>query len=261
MKQNVYDNPDFFTGYKRLRDKPFVLNRVLEQPALLSLLPPMTGKRVIDMGCGCGELCRQAAGQGAVQVIGVDISERMLAEALAAGGQPAIEYVHEAIEDFRYEGEPVDVVVSSLTLHYVKDYARLVGAVLRWLAPGGVFVFSIEHPMCTALLNGWHRDGEGRKVHWPVDCYKDEGVRERRWMVDGVIKYHRTVETYVNTLVDAGFAIRRLLEPEALPQYVVQQPDLTEERRRPPFLLIAAGKGGSAAAATQPATRKGVFKI
>ena len=242
MKQNIYDNADFFTGYLKLRDNPFVLNKVLEQPAIWSLLPPLAGKRVIDLGCGCGGLCRQAAGQRALQVIGVDISERMLAEARAAADHAAVEYVHSAIEDFCHDGEPANVVVSSLTLHYVKDYAQLVASIHAWLAPGGLFAFSIEHPMCTALLNGWHRDAAGRKAHWPVDGYKDEGIRERRWMVDGVIKYHRTVETYVNTLIDAGFAIRRLLEPEALPQYVAHDPGLSEERRRPPFLLVAAGK-------------------
>jgi 2-polyprenyl-3-methyl-5-hydroxy-6-metoxy-1,4-benzoquinol methylase len=242
MKQNIYDHPDFFAGYQKLRDNPWVLNRVLEQPALRSLLPPLAGKRVIDLGCGAGDFCREAVGQGAVGVTGVDLSERMLAEARAAGEHPAIRYVHAAVEDFRYEGEPVDLVISSLMLHYVKDYAQLVAQVRRWLAPGGLFVFSVEHPICTALLNGWCRDSDGRKVHWPVDGYKDEGVRERRWMVEGVIKYHRTVETYVNTLIDAGFVLWRLLEPEALPQYVAQQPDLAEERRRPPFLVIAAGR-------------------
>jgi hypothetical protein len=65
----------------------------------------------------------------------------------------------------------------------------------------------VEHPICTALLRGWVTDDRGRRLHWPVDRYREEGIRKSRWFVDGVIKYHRMLETYVNTLIDSGFAL------------------------------------------------------
>ena len=60
-------------------------------------------------------------------------------------------------------------------------------------------VFSVEHPIATAYGNyEWHRDDAGAKLHWKVDRYREEGPRKSEWFVPGVIKYHRTVETYVN---------------------------------------------------------------
>jgi hypothetical protein len=83
--------------------------------------------------------------------------------------------------------------------------------------------------------------GAGRcGVHWPVDRYRDEGERRTKWFVDGVIKYHRTLETYVNGLLEAGLQLVRLEEPEAVEEHVVARPELAIHRRRPPLLLMAA---------------------
>ncbi|MCQ9639378.1 tRNA 5-methoxyuridine(34)/uridine 5-oxyacetic acid(34) synthase CmoB [Chryseobacterium sp. WG14] len=54
MKQNIYDNPEFFTGYKALRDGDKVLNELLEQPVMKRLLLPVQNKTILDMGCGLG---------------------------------------------------------------------------------------------------------------------------------------------------------------------------------------------------------------
>ncbi len=77
-KQNIYDNETFFEGYKALRDKEVNANNLFEMPALFSLLPDLTGKRVLDLGCGFGEHCMEYIRRGADRVVGVDISEKML---------------------------------------------------------------------------------------------------------------------------------------------------------------------------------------
>jgi hypothetical protein len=61
-------------------------------------------------------------------------------------------------------------------------------------------------------------------------------------MADDVVKYHRTVATYVNTLIDSGFRLMKLLEPEPTPEMLLERPAMKDERRRPIFLLIAAVK-------------------
>jgi len=238
MKQNIYDDPQFYAGYRDLRDADKGLNGALEEPALRSLLPELGGKRVLDLGCGFGDFCAFAVENGAARILGVDISERMLGEARRR--HPHLEFVREAVEDHRIASESFDLVVSSLCLHYVRDIAPLFSAIHAGLSRGGAFVFSVEHPICTALLRGWTVDDRGNRLFWPVDRYREEGVRESRWFVDGVVKYHRTVETYVNTLIDSGFRIGRLLEPEAAPQFLTVRPELKEESRRPPFLLLQA---------------------
>jgi hypothetical protein len=111
------------------------------------------------------------------------------------------------------------------------------------LTPGGRFVFSVEHPIFTAHgSSDWYRDADGAALHWPVDRYRDEGERRTRWFVDGVVKYHRTIESYVNGLLDAGLTLVRLEEPEADAAVLAEKPEWQQERRRPPFLLLAADR-------------------
>jgi len=131
--------------------------------------------------------------------------------------------------------------VSSLAMHYVEDYRGAVRRIACLVKAGGRLAFSVEHPMCTALpQQQWIRDAAGKPLHWPVDDYHREGRRETKWFINGVIKYHRTVETYVTGLISAGFVLRSLKEPEPIRGPSIAVPDLDLHRRRPPFLLLAA---------------------
>jgi SAM-dependent methyltransferase len=240
MKQNIYDDPRFFAGYSKLRRHESGLNAAVDQPAMRSLLPPLTDKRVLDLGCGFGKMCRYAIEQGAASVVGVDISTRMLAKARSDTADARISYVRSALEDLSFAPVSFDVVVSSLALHYVERFDSVCANVKSWLVPGGAFVFSVEHPMVTAFRMGAYLEENSEKEHWLVDNYKLEGIRHTQWFLDDVIKYHRSVETYVNTLIDNGFTIVRLLEPEATANAIRERPELREESRRPTFMMICA---------------------
>jgi 2-polyprenyl-3-methyl-5-hydroxy-6-metoxy-1,4-benzoquinol methylase len=244
--QNIYDDPAFFAGYSQLPRSIAGLSEVYEWPAFQRLLPPLQGKRVLDLGCGLGNFAREARTRGAREVVGVDISERMLAEARARGDDPGITYLQSSLEAFEPERASFDLVVSMLSIHYVADYGLIVRRIAGCLMPGGRFAISVEHPIYTASgTPAWHLGPDGTWAHWPVDRYREEGERRTHWFVDGVVKYHRTVETYVNTLLDAGLALVRLEEPEAeSPVVLAEHPEWREERRRPPFLLLAADRPG-----------------
>ena len=244
--QNIYDDPDFFAGYARLPRSEQGLAAVYEWAAFQRLLPAsLAGMRVLDLGCGLGYFAREALARGAREVVGVDLSERMLAEARRRTDDHAIIFVRDSLEGCAGDPASFDLVVSSLALHYTADYAGLVRRIATWLVPGGRFAFSVEHPIFTAHGSSeWHKGPDGTALHWPVDRYRDEGARRTRWFVDGVVKYHRTIETYVNALLDAGLLLARLEEPEAEAALLAQKPEWAEERRRPPFLLLAADRPG-----------------
>jgi SAM-dependent methyltransferase len=246
MRQNIYDHPQFFEGYRRLRARTGTLNDVLEQPALRGALPDLHGRRVLDLGCGMGHLALYCVEQGAASVVAADISEKMIAVARQERADPRIEYRVAAVEELSLPPAQFDLVVSSLALHYVYDYAAVVRKVADWLAPGGRFVYTVHHPIMSAPRpnDPWVRDEAGNALHWALDDYGDEGRRELEWMVPGVIVYHRTLATLLNTLIDSGLLIERVLEPEALPEAVAAQPSLANERRRPPFLLVRSCKAG-----------------
>ena len=81
--QNIFDNQEFFDGYKRIRSNKYSANNLEEKPALFSLAPDLAGKAVLDLGCGYGENCAEFKERGASRVLGIDISEKMLEVATA----------------------------------------------------------------------------------------------------------------------------------------------------------------------------------
>lgn len=243
MKQNKYDDPTFFANYSQMSRSIGGLDAAGEWSAFRALLPDLRGKTVLDLGCGFGWHCRYAREHNARSVVGVDISERMLARARESTHDAAIEYRQMAIEDIDFPSGTFDVVISSLAFHYVARFDLVCQNVYRCLGPEGNFVFSVEHPIFTALAaQDWYYGPQGERLHWPVDHYLEEGLRQASFLDHEVVKYHRTVATYVNTLLDAGFTITRLSEPQPTQELLDKHPDWQDELRRPMFLLIAAVK-------------------
>ena len=243
MKQNKYDDPAFFANYSQMSRSIGGLDAAGEWPAFRALLPNLRDKKVLDLGCGFGWHCRYAREEQARSVMGVDISEKMIARARETTNDPAIEYRRLAIEDINFPAEEFDVVISSLAFHYVERFDIVCRKVYHCLVLGGSFVFSVEHPVFTALAaQDWYYGEHGERLHWPVDQYQDEGLRQARFLDHDVVKYHRIVATYVNTLIDSNFTIMRLSEPQPSQELLDKHPDWQDETRRPMFLLITAVK-------------------
>lgn len=241
MKENPYDNPRFFEQYSRMDRSKMGLAGAGEWPALKAMLPELAGKRVLDLGCGYGWHCRYALEQGAREVVGVDISQRMLEQARCRTISERCRYLHMAMEDIDFPEACFDVVISSLALHYVRDYADVLRRVAVCLKSGGDFVFSVEHPVFTAYGNqDWYRDGEGRALHWPVDRYFLEGERQAVFLGETMVKYHRTLTDYVDPLQRAGFTLTGLVEPQPTEQMLIEIAGMADELRSPMMLILAA---------------------
>jgi SAM-dependent methyltransferase len=241
MKQNKYDDESFFEKYSQMPRSVYGLNGAGEWPVFRAMFPDLKGKRVLDIGCGFGWHCRYASEHGARRVVGIDLAEKMLERARAENGGPAIEYRRLAIEDMDFAAGEFDVVISSLALHYVESFTAVCRNVSHCLAPGGMFVFSVEHPVYTALAaQDWHYGSQGEKLHWPVDNYHREGVRQAIFLENNVVKYHRTVASYLNPLLASGFRITAIDEVKPTADMLERHPEFIDEVRRPIFLLISA---------------------
>ena len=241
MQENKYDDEAFFQQYSQMSRSVQGLSAAGEWHALRALLPDLRGARVLDLGCGFGWHCRYAAEQGAASVVGLDLSANMLAEAARRNPHARIVYQRSAIEDSDFPPQSFDLVLSSLALHYVPSFAGVCAMVARLLKPGGHFVFSVEHPVFTAQgSQDWYCDAAGSKVHWPVDRYFSEGVRQARFLGEEVTKYHTTLTTYIRALLKEGLQIRDLVEPEPDPALLDVVPGMRDELRRPMMLLVAA---------------------
>jgi SAM-dependent methyltransferase len=240
MTQNIYDNDEFFAGYSRLPRSLGGLDDAPEWPALQALLPDLRRRKVLDLGCGFGWFCRWVRENGAAHVLGIDVSEKMLARARATTPDTEIAYTRADMERLELPAASFDLVYSSLALHYIANLDGLFTQVHRSLVPGGSLVFSVEHPIYTAPADpNWFVDAAGRKV-WPVDHYLDEGPRSTDWLAKGVIKQHRTLASYLNLLLRSGFALSHVEEWGPTEDQIAQRPQFADERQRPPFLLVAA---------------------
>lgn len=243
-KQNIYDNEIFFNEYKQLRKKEFTANNLIEIPALLSLLPDLKDRVILDLGCGFGEHCKLFVEMGAKKVVGIDISQKMIETANLKTNSPQIEYIQLAMEDITTLTQKFDLVVSSLALHYVEDFKGLVESINKLLDESGILVFSQEHPFVTCHSKGdrWTRDLSGEKLFANISNYGVEGQRKTDWFIENVEKYHRTFSTIINTLTTSGFRIEKILEPIPENNILTSFPEYKDTVHRPDFLVLRVKK-------------------
>ncbi|NYB75618.1 class I SAM-dependent methyltransferase [Sedimentibacter hydroxybenzoicus DSM 7310] len=242
MKENKYDDNTFFQKYSQMSRSQKGLQGAGEWETLRRLLPDFKGKRVLDLGCGYGWHCIYAMENGASSAVGVDISRKMLETAKEKTYFPEIEYICRPIEEVDFPEESFDIILSSLALHYVVDYENLIKKIYKMLKHGGNLVFTVEHPVFTAYgTQEWHYNENGEILHFPVDNYYYEGKRTAVFLGEKVIKYHRTLTTYLNTLLMNGFTIKNIVEPQP-PQDMMDVPGMKDEMRRPMMLIVSARK-------------------
>ena len=243
--QNIYDNDTFFEGYKALRAGESNYNDLLEQPAMAKMLPALTGKTVLDLGCGYGHNCIDFVHRGAKRVVGIDISEKMLAVAKSESAHEKIEYLNMSMTDIAALDETFDFIYSSLAFHYVKDFDSFAKTMFAVLNNGGRLLFSQEHPIITATVDGnghFNKDENGNRVSYTFSDYNKPGERKVHWYVDGVIKYHRTFSDVINVLAKAGFVIEEICEPTLEDWAVEKLPTIVKEYIKPNFLIVKARK-------------------
>ncbi len=243
MPYNKYDESVFFEKYSSMDRSKKGLEGAGEWHELEKLLPDFRDKRVLDLGCGFGWHCRYAVEKGASSVFGIDISQKMLNEAIKKTSSSKVKYSCRSIEDIDFEENSFDVVISSLAFHYVESFEHIVDRVSRCLTRNGILVFSVEHPVFTAQgPQDWYCDKSGSRLHWPVDSYFSEGGREAVFLGEKVVKYHKTLTTYISSLINSGFEITGCVEPRPAKSLQEAQPEMSDELRRPMMLLVSARK-------------------
>lgn len=243
MKENKYDDDVFYEKYSRMPRSVGGLSAAGEWYALQKMLPDFKGKRVLDLGCGFGWHCQYAAEKGAKSVLGIDISEKMLQKAREMNKFAQVSYQCLPIEDISFEKESYDVVISSLAFHYIASFEMVCKKIASILTPGGCLIFSTEHPIFTAQgKQDWYYTEGGTRLHWPVDNYFAEGKRNAVFLGEEVVKYHRTLTTYLNTLLQNGLCLTSVIEAEPQSEMLEKYPEFRDEMRRPMILLVAARK-------------------
>ena len=239
---NEYDNERFFEEYAKMPRSKDGLSAAGEWRQLKPLFPPLVGKTVLDLVCGYGWHCSFAAEQGAVKVLGLDLSRKMIEEAKRRNAEKRIEYRVCGIEEYEYPENKWDCVVSNLALHYIADLDKIFQKVYQTLKPGGNFLFNIEHPVFTAGVGqDWVYTAEGKPQYWPIDNYFIPGERSTHFLGCEVVKQHHTLTQIMMGLLDNGFELEAVKEAEP-PEEMMHIPGMKDELRRPMMLLVKAKK-------------------
>ena len=235
-----YDNEIFFEEYAKMPRSKEGLAAAGEWHQLQLLFPDLAGRSVLDLGCGYGWHCRFCVEKGAKEVLGVDISRKMLEEARKRNGESRIEYRLCGIEEYEYPENRWDCVISNLALHYIENIEQIFLKVHRTLKRDGVFIFNIEHPVFTAGVGqDWIYDSDGKPLFWPIDNYFIPGERKTHFLGCDVAKQHHTLTQILMGLINNGFELQAVEEARP-PKEMMQLSGMKDELRRPMMLLVKA---------------------
>jgi SAM-dependent methyltransferase len=203
MTQTDYDQ--FAEAYATANAEGF-FNAWYERPAMLRLLGDVTGRRILDAGCGSGPTTVALTGRGA-DVSGFDLSAAMIE--FARGRLPAADLqVHDLAEPLPWQDATFDTVVASLVLHYLEDWSGPLAEVHRVLAPGGRLLVSVNHPGAFPIV---HPGLEYFGITEYTEDYDFAGTS-----VD-LTFFHRPLSAMAESFAGSGFRIVGMHEPPADP--------------------------------------------
>lgn len=241
MSNNYYDNSTFFEKYSNMERSVKGLEGSGEWHEFKKLLPSFIDKDILDLGCGFGWHCRYTMDNGANSAVGIDLSKKMIEKAKSHKGYENIIYLNQSIENFNFEKDSFDLVISSLTFHYIEDLNTLFNKVSNVLKYDEYFIFSIEHPIFTAYgSQDWIYDKNNNPLYCPVDNYFYDGKRNSIFLGENIIKYHHSLTSLIKSLISNNFSIVDIVEPMPSEEMLKSNPDMLIELRRPMMLLIKA---------------------
>jgi SAM-dependent methyltransferase len=208
MAKRSYDfmAKDYHDYRTKVNPKGWFYNEFLEMPATLELLGNVRNKKILDFGCGSGIYARQLKKKGAI-IKGFDISKEMIKIAKENNSDLDLRIGSGYNIPFN---EKFDVVLSALTVHYLKDWDKMFREVRRILKKGGYFIFSTDNPI-TVKTKKIKVGGKKNRILGEED-YFYEGAKEFKINFPNgkrlsIITYRKTYETIIKTIIRNNFEI------------------------------------------------------
>lgn len=205
-------------------------------------------RRVLDIGCGEGQVARLAAAGGAELVVGADPTWAQVREAVRRGGGPA--YARAAAAALPFRSEAFDAVVACLVFEHIREVDAAIAEVARVLRPGGRFAFFLNHPLLQTPGSGWIDDQvlDPPEQYWRIGPYlvEDESIEE---VEKGVFIpfIHRPLSRYVNAMARNGLLVVLMEEPAPPPGFLARAEEYRDAATIPRLLLLVADKLGTPA--------------
>jgi len=204
-------------------------NAYYERPAVLSLLPPVAGLKVLDAGCGSGWYAEYLVEHGAT-VTAVDVSPKFVALTKARLGDRALVREADLEQPLHFLADATfDLVLSPLVMHYLKDWTSVFAEFRRILRESRILLFSTHHPFMDFQL-------------FKVDSYFGTQLLEDDWRVGKVRYYRRPLTAMIDALAQAGFVVERILEPQPTDEFRRAAPEDYEKLSKNPWFLVVRAR-------------------
>lgn len=206
-------------------------------PMIAAALPG-PGGRLLDVGCGEGQVARLAAGAG-LDVVGVDPAMAQVRVARDRAGGPA--YAQGSATGLGVASASCDAAVACLVFEHIAEVDAALREVARVLRPDGTFLFLLNHPLLQTPGSGWIDDQvvDPPEQYWRIGPYLDEAETVEEVEKGVFIRfYHRPLSRYLNAAFDAGLVLERMEEPAPPPGFLARAEEYADAASVPRLLFL-----------------------
>ena len=230
-------NQDHYSDYakewtQRMRDGKNIIHEYIAKPALYKQIGDVKGKDILCIGCGSGEECSYLKEIGANRVVGIDLSPALID--IAKESYSGIEFYVMDMESIDLEDDSFDMVLSSLTLHYVSNWTQTLIQINKVLRKNGNVIISTNHPIRFGaevkrmpdreiFVLGYIRYKAPKVLGDTYGDYLTERKITDKWFRDRfeVTYYHRPISAIIKDIKESSFDLVDFLEP--LPETWVKE--------------------------------------
>lgn len=214
-------------------DKGDFARQELLNPHIFDLLGNIHSKTILDAGAGTGYLSRMMAKKGG-KVTGVEPADSLFTFASEKEEKEklGISYIKKDISNYSPK-KLFDIVVANMVLMDIPEFKDAMKSCIKALKPGGIFIFSIVHPCFEMSGKDWRYKG-----YVEVKEYFDEYATKQTFG----FSFHRTLSSYINSLIEEGCTLEKFIEPRLTSKQVGANVEYAKDVHVPSFLIMKARK-------------------
>ncbi len=257
--KSIYQNKQFAEYWnKGAGDSGEVYKRYVLDPIMFKLVNYFSNKTVLELGCGNGYLAQNFIKKKVKKLILTDISKHNLEFAKQKFQNDNIEYLEQdATNKWKVGSSSIDIIYSNMMLNEVENIKTPISESFRVLKKNGIFVFSVTHPSWDLFIFAQEKAGIKSKKIKNLGNYFRRGFAKYIMGSDSktnpdlakeftkefeVEHYQRPLSDYFNALIEAGFKVDKIIEPELTKELLKNNHRFEEYEDHPIGLIFCCSK-------------------